>query len=60
MPCHSCTQVNKPLISNVSCVYGTRKGHSDAHSEADQGGLIKSYFMYGFDYQTIWVKVFKN
>ena len=39
--------------TNFCGVWGTRKRHSDVHSETSQEELKKSYFLYGFDYRTI-------
>ena len=39
--------------TNFCGVCGTSNRHSDVDSEANQEELIKSYFLYGFDYQTI-------
>ena len=52
MYCHSygCHQATD---TNFCGVCGTRKRHSDVQSETNQEELIKSYFLYGFDYQTI-------
>ena len=41
------------MYSNFCSVCGTRKRHSDVHSETNEEELIKSYFLYGFDCQTI-------
>ena len=54
MYCHSCGY-KQATDTNFCGVCGTRKRHSDEHSEENQEGLVKSYFMYGFDYQTICV-----
>ena len=53
MYCYSCVS-QQGTDNNFRGVCDTRKIHSDAHSEVNQEELIiKSYFMYGFDYQTI-------
>ena len=52
MHCHSCGS-QQATNTNFCGVCGTRKRHSDVHSETNQQEFIKSYFFYGFDYQTI-------
>ena len=52
MYCHSCGS-HQATDTNFCGVCGTRKRHSDVQSETNQEELIKSYFLYGFDYQTI-------
>ena len=52
MYCRSCGS-HQAIDTNVCGVCGTRKRHSDVQSETNQEELIKSYFLYGFDYQTI-------
>ena len=52
MYCHSCGSHQATDI-NFCGVCGTRKRNSDVQSEANQEELIESYFLYGFDYQTI-------
>ena len=52
MSCHSCGS-QQATGTNFCSVCGTRKRHSDVHSVSNQEQLIKSYFLYGFDYQTI-------
>ena len=51
MYCHSWGS-QQATDTNFCGVYGTRKIHSDVHSEKNQEELIKSYILYGFDYQT--------
>ena len=52
MYCHSCGS-HQATDTNFCGVCGTRKRHSDVQVETNQEELIKSYFLYGFDYQTI-------
>ena len=52
MYCHSCGS-HQATDTNFCGVCGTRKRHSGVQAEANQEELIKSYFLYGFDYQTI-------
>ena len=52
MYCHSCGN-HQVTDTNFYGVCGTRKRHSGVQSETNQEELIKSYFLYGFDYQTI-------
>ena len=52
MYCHSCGS-HQASDTSFSGVCGTRKRHSDIQSETNQEELIKSYFLYGFYYQTI-------
>ena len=52
MYCHLCRS-HQVTDTNFYSVCGTRKRHSDVQSETNQQELIKSYFLYGFDYQTI-------
>ena len=52
MYCHSCGS-HQATDTNFCGVCGTRKRHSDVQAETNQEELIKSYFLYGFDYQTI-------
>ena len=52
MYCHLC-ESQQATDTNFCGVCGARKRHSDVHSETNQRELIKSYFFYGFDYQTI-------
>ena len=52
MYCHLCRS-HQVTDTNFYSVCGTRKRHSDVQSETNQEELIKSYFLYGFDYQTI-------
>ena len=52
MYCHSCGS-HQVTDTNFYGVCGTRKRHSGVQSETNQEELIKSYFLYGFDYQTI-------
>ena len=52
MYCHSCGS-HQATDTNFFRVCGTRKRHSDVQSETNREELIKSYFLYGFDYQTI-------
>ena len=52
MSCHSCGS-QQATGTNFCGVCVTKKRHSDVHSETNQEQLIKSYFLYGFDYQTI-------
>ena len=52
MYCHLCGS-HQATDTNFCRVWGTRKRHSDVQSETNQEELIKSYFLYGFDYQTI-------
>ena len=54
MYCHSCGS-HQATDTNFCGVCGTRKRHSDVQSETNQQELIKSYFLYGFDYQAIFV-----
>ena len=52
MYCHSCGS-QQATGANFCGVCSTRKRHSDVHSETNQEEIIKSYFLYGLDYQTI-------
>ena len=52
MYCHSCGSQQATDI-NFCGVCVARKRHSDIYSETNQEELIRSYFLYGFDYQTI-------
>ena len=52
MYCHSCG-CHQATDTNFCGISGTRKRHSDVQSETNQEELIKSYFLNGFNYQTI-------
>ena len=49
---HSCGS-HQATDTNFCDTCGTRKRHSDVHSETNQEELIKSYFSHGFNYQTL-------
>ena len=52
MYCHSCGS-HQATGTSFCGVCDTRKRHSDVQLETNQEELIKSCFLYGFDYQTI-------
>ena len=52
MYCDSCGS-HQATDTNFCGVCCTRKRHSDVQSETSQEEIIKSYFLYGFHYQTI-------
>ena len=52
MYCHSCGS-HQATGTSFCGVCDTRKRHSDVQLETNQEELIKSYFLYGLDYQTI-------
>ena len=49
---HSCGS-HQATDTTFCGVCGTRKRHSEVQSETNQEELIKSYSLYGFDYQAI-------
>ena len=52
MYCHSCGS-HQATGTSFCGICDTRKRHSDVQLETNQKELIKSYFLYGLDYQTI-------